>query len=180
MKPTAILFSIVLLSQSLAALVASERQPVAAFSSFEEALLSAIIEKVQLYLILKIQPEVVDERPSYMSPRIDAIYLVMGQKSRMTVTLISPPHPFAKDGRPTVFINPFDDLRYFIQVDSATILGQRLLQFLQLAKVNTDNKSIVGQISGALSTGPKEKLSVIVDQINAEDRVKIEEFWRKR
>jgi hypothetical protein len=174
------LISIILLFLNFSVLMSSERGSPSTFPSFEEALLPSIVQKIQLSLILQTPLEVVDERPSYMTPFIDAIYLVVGQKSRMSLILVNPPHSFAVNGKPAVFIGPFDDFTYVVKVDPVTTLGQRICQFLQKSKVNTQNMPIVRQIVSALSTGPKDKLSQIVNQINLDDVAEIEKFRRKR
>jgi hypothetical protein len=136
---------------------------------FEDALLVGLTFMVRNKLNLEFKPIEILETPSFMSPHVEGIVLLMGENTRMTIFLWTPPSYFAVEGKPTVWISPFAGFGYAIRVVPETELGQRLKQCLKLVNNEKVKKAVHLRICDVLSLGSKEKLEAIVARMNAKD-----------
>jgi len=143
------------------------KDPPLEFGRFEDALLGKLTEMVLNNLNKPI--EILESFPDYMARHQEGIILLMGESTRMYIFLWTPPSYFAVEGKPTVWITPFDGFSYAIRVVPETELGQRLKQCLKLVNNEKLKKAVHLRICDALSLGSKEKLEAIVARMNAKD-----------
>lgn len=148
--------------------------PLLQFHNFEDALLAALTGKIQSSQALGKPVEILDKPPNYMSPNLRGLSLSIGESSRMIVVLATPPSDFAVKGKPSIWISPFENLSYALQVHSTTDLGQRLKQFLEMAKTTSLNQEVISRICVVLSDGSPKDMFKIINRINAEDRKEME------
>ncbi len=141
---------------------------------FEDALLARLTRTVRDSLSHG-KPVEIKNSPAFMDPRLEGMVLLMGENTRMTIFLATPPSGLAVNGAPTVWISPFDDFGYALRVIPETELGQRLNQCLKLVNKDDMNKEIPraavdARIRDALSRGSKEELEATIARMNAKDQ----------